>query len=278
MARKKVTTTEETIEDAPQEELNYVDDLKDKSIRDVASEESKQEIKEEVKEEVKETPVEETEEVEFDPEAFKAETAKAVKEEIADFLKGDNKEQTKERGSEYAEFVKRIEDSHGRPPNYLEALDFVKDQAKAEIKAEQEEAYKKYQDDVSSRQEAEKTYLENFNKELQDEMTELYTSNKLPKIKNADDPEDYGVQARDALFKTMAEVNTKRVQDGQTPIRSISRIFTGYYKAPSRQPAGEDAMITDSRNSVASNDDEEINYLRDVRGGFKQGFRNLLKR
>jgi len=95
------------------------------------------------------------------------------------------------------------------------------------------------------------------------------------KIKDDTDPNDRGVQERKALFQTMMEVNTKRVEQGLQPIRSISRIHNTYYKAPNKQPAGVDSAIINGRSSAASaNEEGEIDYLRDIKG---KGWKSFLK-
>ena len=83
----------------------------------------------------------------------------------------------------------------------------------------------------------------------------MSVNNKIPKIKDPNDPEDVGVKARIDLFKTMKEVNEDRVKNGKEPIISVNRIFNNYYK-PKTQPAGSDAPVSMGRGSAPVNEGE----------------------
>lgn len=277
-SKKKVEETEEIVEETPQEEeINYKEDIQDKSLKEIASEKPEEKIEEKkeedskgsesatVKEEVKE-------EVKIDPEKIKEEAKKEVKDELADFLKGTKEEENKD---EYDQFVDKYTKEHGHTPDWKMVASFIKEQAKGELKAEQEAQIKSQQEQQTQAKNKEETELEAFNKELDEELNEEYKSGNLPKIKNPNDPNDYGVIARKSLFETMAQVNIKRVESGQSPIRSISRIRANYWKAPNRQPAGENAAVIENRSSATSaNDGEEYSY-KDIH---KTGWRGFFKR
>ncbi len=284
MAKKTTTTTTEEVNDeASKPEINYTEDIQGKSMEQVATEKPKEEKPVETKPKEEEAEVKpeispDEEEIEFDPEQFKKDTAKEVKDEIASFLAG-NKEETKEKVDALEEFRAKFEKDTGKEPTWIDVAGFIKEQTKAELAAEQQAAIKEQQDKLTAQQEVEKTYLEGFKKEFDEELEELYKANKLPKIKNPEDPSDYGVIVQEALKQAMIAENTKRVADGGQPIRSVTRIFTSHFKAPERQVAGGDAPIGGSRSAASSaNDDEEIDYFRDVKGGFKKMINGVLRR
>lgn len=270
MPRKKITTTEETIEE-PKEDINYKDDIAGKTMSEVASD--KEEIKPVEVEEKVEPIVEETkpEEPPFDPVKFKEETIKEATENaskaLIEKLSPAQKEEVKD---EYGEWASAFEKSNGEAPTWKEAAEFIKEKAKAELKAENEKAWKDYQDTQKEKEDLTKQAEQKFNQELTEELDELYLANKLPKIKDKENPNDPGIVATTALLKTMSDINTARVAEGKEPIRSVSRIFTNHFKAPSRQPAGADAMMIDSRaSSTSANEDREIDYFKDIKGGFR---------
>lgn len=270
MATKKTTTTTEEIVDETSKEVNYAEDIKGKTMQEVGNEESKtsEPEKEEVKEEIKEDPPKDEEkEVDFDPEKLKEEISTETANKIVEALKGADKEQTKENVNAYKKFVQDIWDKEKRTPTYDEVLPLVEDAALQRLEARQVEKEQRFQEEQKTAENQRNEFLENFKKELDEEEKELYVANKLPKIKDPEDPNDYGRVVKEALYARMAEVNRQRVAEGQTPIRSISRVFNSYFKMPAKQPAGADAPIggTSATSGSANEEDDEINYLRDIR-------------
>lgn len=279
MAKKKttITETEETTED-PKQEIDYQEDIKDKSLKDIASE--KTEEVEEKKEEPKSDPVA-TEVKEEDPKPeidleennrkIAEETAKKTREEIADLLKGDPKEE--EKKDAYTEWAEKYTEDTGKSPTWVEAAKFIKDQAKAELIAEQQEAYKAQQEAQTKQAEQEQGYEKQLNSMIDEELNELYASGKLTRIKDKEDPNDPGVRERKALMQTMYDVNVKRAQTGASPIYSVARIHSNYFKGVNRQPAGADAMITNNRAGSAPTDEGDYEYVKDIKGkGWKSFF------
>lgn len=273
--RKKVTTTTEEVLDEASQEPNYTTDIQDKSIAEVATSEP---TPEKVAAPVEETkPAEpEYEEIEFDPEEFKKETAQEVKQELAQFLSGKD-QQAEDNTDAYEKFRAQFEQASGRQPNWVEVAAFIKDQTKAELIAENQQAYQKYQEQQSQATQNEQTQIAQFNKQIDDELEELYNTGKLTRIVNPNDPNDQGVIERQALFQSFANETANRMKwneehpnEQKPPITSISRIFTSYHKRPASQPAGADIIVGGSRSATSSPDDsQELNYMRDVKGGFK---------
>lgn len=292
MAKKKVE--EEVIEDKEEEveaELNYKEDIEGKSIRDIATdddpkkeeENADEEPKQDDKlEEDKEEPEKEEEKVEdpkLDPEKLKQEISDETTAKIVKALTGGDDKQTEENLNAYEKYARDVWDKEKRQPRWDEVLPLIEEAAVQRIQAKQDAMIQKEQDDKQAAEEARDAELERFNKGVDEELDELYRTSKLPKIKNQDDENDFGMVARKALFKRMAEVNMERVEQGLPPITSISRIYASYYKLPNRQPAGADAPIGDGRGSVTSaNEDEEIDYFRDVKGGFRKIYNSVLKK
>lgn len=279
MAKKKITTTTEEIEEETgiAQDIDYKKDIEDKTLKEIASETKGNEsvtVKEdeEVKEPVKEIEEVKEEKPEVDVEKIAADAAKKTREEIADLLKGEEKKETKDA---YQEWAEKYSEDNGKPPTWVEVAKFVKDTAKAEIIAEQQAQVKEAQE-VQTKKEAEaKTSEDQLNSLIDEELNELYSSNKLIRIKNAEDPTDPGVMEKKALFQTMYEVNVKRAQEGKTPIYSVARIHSNYYKPVNKQPAGADAMITNNRAGGAPADDGDYEYTKDIRG---KGWKSFFKR
>lgn len=277
MAKKKVTTTVEETEEAPEKEINYTEDIKGKSMSEVVKEPDEKEEPEVVVEEEK--PEQETkpkeDKPELDTEKLKKDIADETTNKIVEALTGKDKTETEEKVDEYEKWASQYTEETGKQPTWVEAAKFIKDQAKAEILADQQEQVRTNQEQQIEAKKVEDEKIKKFNGEVDEELAELYASNKLAKIKDAEDPNDRGVVERKALFQTMIEVNAKRVEAGQEPIRSISRIYNNYHKAPTRQPAGADAAIINNRASTGSASDDENYSYKDIHG---KGWRSFFKR
>lgn len=269
MPRKKTTVTEEEIEDAPQE-IDYNKDIKGKSMKEVVEETPEKEEPKEEKEEVKEEEKAPEPEEKIDPKELAKEVADSAKEQLAEFLKGTNNKETEENVDEYEKFRAKFEKDEGKQPAWTDVAKFIKEQTIAELKAEAQANQKAQQEQKDQYDKNQQEAETQFNKDIDEELAELYSEGKLPRIKDKENPQDPGLVARQALFRTMAEVNIKRIEAKQPPIRSISRIFSNYHKSPNRQPAGADAPIGGGKASTTSETPEdEINYFRDIKGGFR---------
>jgi hypothetical protein len=272
MAKKKTTTTvEETEEPTKDQELDYKKDIEDKSFDQVAADTPKEEVKEEVKEEPKE---DETETVEFDPEQLKKEAVDQAKSEMADLLKGDTKAETKENVSHYQEFQEEFLKKNNRQPTWFEVAEDMEQQAVLKLETKQAEKVKAQEEEKTKAKEVETQNNEATNKYVKDTLDELYTTDKLPKIQNKDDTDDYGLKVQNALLKTVVDINTKRIEEGQTP-KTIKEIFYEDFKAPRREVPGADAPTNMGRGGFTPDDSETIDYNRDIAGP-RNSIRNII--
>jgi len=159
------------IHDKPMEEI--VTESKDKSKKEEKKEESAEEEKEEVKTEEKE----EEFDIEENNRKVAEETAKKTKDAIVEALQDKDGKQTPEKVDAYTEWAKQFNEETGKQPTWVDVAKFTKDQAKAEILAEQEEKDKSQQEEVTKQKEAVKAAEDQFNKELDEELDELYQNN-----------------------------------------------------------------------------------------------------
>lgn len=271
MAKKKITT-EEIIDDTP--ELDYKD-IKDKSEEEIiaagdeeakkAAEEAKvkeeadaKEAKDKEDAEAKEkADAEVKEEEKIDPKKL----TQDIKDEIIAGLTGKKEEKV----DEYEAWAKKIFDETGQAPNWKQAAEFIKEGVKRDYAAEQAKAQEEAKTRGEEQKKVQETEVERVNKYVDDQMNELYLSNKFPKIKDEKDEKDTGVIARRALLEQVMKVNKERVEKGlQT--KTIKEVFYEDYKSPTRQPAGADVPISAGRGAGSHDDTEEIDYMRDVKG------------
>lgn len=267
------TTPQVTIPADSADTINYLKDIQNKPIDTVIREAVEppaetnpvEEKAKDIKPEEPKTP-EAPKAPEFDPakleENITSKVSQKVSEEVTKKIIESLQTKTPEKQevalNEWQKKIKDIQEKEGRNPTYTEALEFVKEQAKAEMKAEQtkiEEEQKRRADEQTKLQEQ---ATKQINDKLDEELNELYASNKLPKIKDANDPTDKGVIARRALFQTMMDVNQKRLEEGKPMIDSVHRIFNNYYKPP-KQPAGADAPVSGGTR-VSGPAEEDIKY------------------
>lgn len=164
-------------------------------------------------------------------------------------LAEETKEPT-EKERVYIDWEKKFNDANGRPPSYLEAMQFVETQAVATIEEKQQAAKAeeiKQADEARRVQEEENQRVNTF---VDDELADLYAGNKLTKVIDPNNPSDQGVVERQSLFARWAEVNNERRAKGLPDIISATRIAEFYWKKPSAQPAGVDAPVQGSRSAT----------------------------
>ena len=254
--------------------------------------------RDEPKEEKPTPPVEEAkEEPKVDVEAI---TKKAVEEALATARAEEAKrlEETKQKEEE-AKQKELLKDDlvpawvkeERQPASYEEIAAESKRIAKLETLAEIDarEAQRTQQAEAQRKQEEERAnsvqkQQEEFNKQLQSEMdldlNDLYSGNKLPKIADANNPNDEGILARNALFQAGIQVNQERATKGLPPIRSIKLIYYEHYKAPGQQPAGANAPVMGNAAPPANPNpsDDEYNWARDHNKSPRQLLRELQTR
>lgn len=279
MAKKVTTTTEEVIDEKPDDkkdttveesEIDYKKDIEGKTEEQIATE------KPSVEEKVEEIPPEEeTETVEFDPEELKRQAKEEARQEMAALLSGKTGEEEKAVTDEYEEFVKAETAKNGKAPEWKEVAKFIKERAKAEIKADFEAEAKTTADNLKVEEDNKKLQQDGVNKYVDDQFDQLYATNQFPRMKNAEDPNDLGVVYRRALAQQTMDINKKRL-DGGLPTKTLMEVYFTEFKRPDRQPAGADAPVSAGRSAATGEDAEEINYMRDIKGS--RSFVDILMR
>jgi len=256
-----------SVDDAIAEEKQRIEDEQiteflGEEVKDGKIKEEEPEIKED--EVVEEEPKEEiAEEPKIDPDALKKEIKEEVSKETADKITQaltGKEEATKAEKDKYQEYADKFMAEKGRNPTWFEFVPFLKEEVKEELKADQERVIKEQQESKAAVDEQNAQRTAAFNKHIDAQLEDLYKANKLPKIVNKDDKNDVGVQARQALFKSMLEVNQDRTQKGLEPIYSLKEIFYEHYKAPNTQPAGADAPISAGGGSTNVESPEDYSY------------------
>lgn len=257
---------------APQEQQNgnqdySYNDLKDQSIREIAE---GQEVPKpaEAAAEAPEEP-----EVPLEDIAKKAgeEGARAVIEEQEAARKAEEEKRKAEEvkltpeEEQYEKWKQDFEKNNKRPPTFMEAMKFVKDEAVRDIR-EQEEQERKAQEEQQekARKEQEETDKK-LNSIVDDELNDLYNSGKLTRIKDPNNPSDQGVVERRALFQAWQEVNTQRRAEGKPEIVSATRIYEFHYKRPNAQPAGANAPVAGNRGTTTPPSEEQEYSYQDLK-------------
>lgn len=162
----------------------------------------------------------------------------------------------------YTEWAEKFNQEKSRPPTYLEAMEFVEEQAIAKIEERQQTQRVEEAKRAEDAQKAQDEETKRINTFVDDELAELYRGNKLTKIQDPNNPSDQGVLERKSLFTKWAEVNNDRRAKGLPDIISATRIAQGidetgkpYWTKPNAQPAGADAPVMGSRSSTTPPDD-----------------------
>lgn len=114
------------------------------------------------------------------------------------------------------------------------------EQEERDAQVKQETAQKEQQ--TQQQADAQKAAEDQLQKELDADLNDLYTNNKLPKIKDPKDENDPGNKEFRNLFETAQKVNADRMAKGLAPIRSIKLIYYEHYK-PLEKPAGSEAPV-----------------------------------
>lgn len=269
-------TTEAPVEETP--DYSY-EEVHNKSAEEIVAD--KPEVAPEATEtpetpetpEVPEEKVEEPQEPAIDPKQMVEDISNQVMEKLRASDESKNKVQEDVK-DEYEKFAEKIQRETGRPPTWKEALEFVKESAVTEIKAEQEAEQKRVAEQAENDRKATEQIAKKLNAGIDEELEELYKRNELSPIKDKTNPSDQGVVERKALFQKMLDVNQERQAQGKDPILSVQRIFYGYYQKPSAQPAGEDAPVSMGKGSATAGEQtEELDYIKDVHSKDWNNFR-----
>jgi hypothetical protein len=204
------------------------------------------------------------------PEEEVIDTAKLA-EEVADKVVEKTKppvEETpvKTEEEKYKEWAAEFKDKQNKEPSWTDVAAHLKEEAIKAIDDREAQKVKVAEEAKKVADENDKKLTDNFNKIVDEDLDDLYKSNRLTPIKDKTNPSDQGVVERKALFQKMLEVNQARHDEGKRPIYSIKEIYYEHYTKPSAQPAGENAPISVGKGAPSSGEEEqEIDYNKDVK-------------
>ena len=205
---------------------------------------------------------------EFDADEFANKVAEQTKAKIEEErLKGIEEQAKKELEEKSKDELLPVWTREGRNPKDYDEI-AAESTRIAELRfnkilEEKEAKSREIAEQEQSKKQQEQSRIDAYNKLVDEELEELYASDKLPKIKDQNDPNDLGVKERFNLFKTMKEVNDKRIAEGKDPIYSVHRIYNGYYK-PTKQPAGADLPISSGKSPAPPADAEQEYSYADI--------------
>jgi len=243
MADDKKTPAEEVKEEAQVEEEVQEEEQTEKLEEE--SVEPQEEEKETETPPEEEVPVEETEQ-EFDLEEFKqnvmSETQQNILSKISEALGMDEKDgkQAKEEG-----MIPPWEKENRNPKSYKEIAEYSADLAiwkKEQVDKEVAESQKEQEREAKEENKKWNDYWDN-------ELKELEEDGKIPPIKDENDPNDPGKQARIKLFGKMKEIGDKRQAQGEQPVTSIKLVYYEHYEDP--EPPGADAPVSFGKKGVS---------------------------
>lgn len=286
MARKKVTTTVEETEEAPRDPQQFIADERASKFlgEEVVNGKVVDEPKEEVVEEkpVEEAPIEtpqdapKEEVVEFDPEKLKHEAAAEARAEILKALAEGTPQEKGEKLDDYQQYQKDFLAKENRQPTWFEVARFMEEKAVAKIEAKQAQQLKDYETQTTKQRQEQEQQIAETNKYVDATVNELYTQNKLPKIVNKDDPDDYGNRVKREFFSTIIKVNQDRLTN-KLPPKTIKEVFYEDFTMPKKEVAGADAPVNMGRGGYSPDESETIDYQRDIAGS-RNSIRNILNR
>ncbi len=241
MAKKKITTTEEEVEETPTENNPQT---KEPPVETKAEEA------------VVETPKAPEIDIEEITRQVEEKVSQATAQKLIESLSGKKEE------SESYPWEKE-----GRNPTYKEALDYVGTKAEERVLAKLNDEVvaeeTKEKADKEQLEAAQKLQTELLNKSWDQQLTELETTNRIPKIVDANNPNDPGVVIRKQMFKELNKNVAEQQAAGKIPSYSLKEVFyEGNFK---RQPAGADAPIAGVRRSNTSDNSDGFKYS-DIRG------------
>lgn len=217
--------------------------------------------------------VKEDEGVDFDPDKFKADIVAELDKRIPGTKQ--EKEEVKEKKDALEEYLAKAK-AEGRNPTWSEAIRVVAEigsnQAYERIKAEQaaekakaDEEAKTQQETAAAVQKQQEEYQAYLNKNIDEDLSDLYSLGKLTRIQNPEDPNDSGVKQRKALFQAMFDLNTKRAAEGKRPVTSVKEVYYEHFEDPLKQPAGANAPVSIGKGSIAPDDNSKYSYW-DIHG------------
>jgi hypothetical protein len=170
----------------------------------------------------------------------------------------------------------------------------VEQRLKAQEEARQKAEEERRQQETQAKETEAKTAAERqeaFNRQLADEMEEMYSSNFLkrpstPEEINNENTTDEGAKETREVLKFGVKLNTERHEKGLQPVTSFSKIYFMYYKPfieaqgkKDDQPAGADAPVSGAKMAdVQPKSDGGYVYARDHGKSFRQIVQANIKR
>lgn len=176
---------------------------------------------------------------------------------LEDAKKAEEAKPQTEKERVYEEWATKFNNDNSRPPTYLEAMQFVEEQAIATIEERQRIKVQEEVDRAERARLAQEEENKQVNTYVDDELADLYKANKLTKIQDPNNPSDQGVLERQSLFAKWAEINNQRRGQGLPDIISATRIAEFYWTKPNAQPPGADAPVMGSRSATTSPNEEQ---------------------
>ncbi|KKK68542.1 hypothetical protein LCGC14_2943010, partial [marine sediment metagenome] len=211
--------------ETPKVEEEVVEETKDEEVKETVDEtpdSTEDTPKEEVSEEKEEAPVEQ----EFDVEEFKKttveETQKAVMEKLAVGLGLTTEEKKQVKDELIPPWEQRGE---SKPKSYKELVEHSAEVSEWKRKKEDERIAKVQEDQDKEAKKDNKRWNDHWDTELKD----LVSSGKIPAVKDDNDPNDLGKQARIKLFAKMNELALKSQVENKPMITSMKLIFYEHY-------------------------------------------------
>ena len=167
-----------------------------------------------------------------------------------------------------------------QPKDYTEIAFESKRIAKLETLAEleareslrrEEEEKRRQEEQIRQTQvkQAQESFSKQLQRELDEDLTDLYKADRLPKIKDPNNPSDEGLKEQKRLFETAAKVNKERLDKGLPPIRSIKVIYYEHFK-PKDKPAGHDAPVQGNSQPTTQQNADKFNWSRDHKKSMRE--------
>lgn len=238
-------------------------DITESTTREIAETPPVEEKKEEpvVETPTPTPPVEEPKLSEEDAAKIAEEAAKKVLEEQEAAHKAQEPPPTPEDPkTEYQNIVKDFQDKEGRVPTWDELAVKIEERTLQKLEEKQQEQVRVYQEEQARAKKAEEAEVTRVNNHIDEELADLYATNKLSPIKDPKNPSDQGVVERKALFQAMMDVNIKRREEGKDPIGSVKLIYYEHYQKPTAQPPGADLPVMNNRGSVNPTTEQTYTY------------------
>lgn len=212
------------------------------------------------------------------------ETKKSFQEEISKILDKDKNIQDKQ--TEADALVASWEKENRLPKDYKELISETMRISDAKFQQREKERIEREQTEKAERerveqetkakteaeaQEQEKKRVEEFNKQISEDLNKLYDGNYLERPENIDeinntDTKDERAKKTQELFNFGVELNTRLHKEGKQPVRSLTEIYFMHYKPyldakgdTKKEVPGADAPVAGGVNN-AQKEQKKVSY------------------